>query len=83
MTTPVPTRFSDDELGLLDELVDAGVGDNRSAVVRRAVVHLADSVRRSQTGAAIATSYRHLPQSTDDDDVALANAIAMTAAEPW
>lgn len=83
MTTPVPTRFSDGEIKLLDELVAAGVGDSRSAVVRRAVVHLAEAVRRGRTGASIAASYRELPQSAEDDNLALANAIAMTEAEPW
>ena len=83
MTTPVPTRFSDREIALLDELVAAGVGENRSAVVRRAVAHLADEVRRARTGAAIADSYRSTPQAAEDDDLALANAIALTEAEPW
>jgi Arc/MetJ-type ribon-helix-helix transcriptional regulator len=83
MTRPVPTRFSDDEIETLDGLVAAGVGDNRSAVVRRAVAHLADAVRRARTGAAIADSYRREPQSAEDDDLAMANAIALTEAEPW
>jgi Arc/MetJ-type ribon-helix-helix transcriptional regulator len=83
MTTPVPTRFSDEELELLDELVAAGIGDTRSAVVREAVVRLADTVRRAEDGASIAASYRDVPQSADDDQLALANAIAMTEAEPW
>lgn len=83
MTTPVPTRFSDDEIDLLDALVAAGVGDNRSAVVRRAVVHLAETVRRARAGKMIADSYSSRPQSSDDDELALANAIALTEAEPW
>lgn len=83
MTIPVPTRFSDDELALLDELVAAGVGDTRSAVVRRAVLQLADTLRRARTGSSIAASYRDVPQSAEDDALALANAIAMTDAEPW
>ena len=83
MTTPVPTRFSEEEIGLLDELVAAGIGDNRSAVVRAAVVRLADAVRRAEDGGSIAASYQALPQSADDDQLALANAIAMTEAEPW
>jgi Arc/MetJ-type ribon-helix-helix transcriptional regulator len=83
MTTPVPTRFTDRELELLDELVAAGIGDNRSAVVRKAVVRLADAVRRAKDGASIAASYEEVPQSADDDRLALANAIAMTEAEPW
>jgi Arc/MetJ-type ribon-helix-helix transcriptional regulator len=83
VTTPVPTRFSDEEIGLLDELVAAGIGETRSAVVREAVVRLADAVRRAEDGAAIAASYRDSPQSADEDQLALANAIAMTEAEPW
>jgi Arc/MetJ-type ribon-helix-helix transcriptional regulator len=83
VTTPVPTRFSDEEIELLDELVAAGIGETRSAVVREAVVRLADAVRRAEDGAAIAASYRESPQSADEDQLALANALAMTEAEPW
>lgn len=83
MTTPIPTRFSDEELATIDELVSIGVADNRSAVVRRAVQFLAESVRRAEVGAAIADSYRRLPQSPEDDALAMASALAMTEAEPW
>lgn len=83
MTTPVPTRFTDEELALIDELVGDGIADNRSAVIRRGVHHLADSVRRARVGAAIAQSYEERPQSREDDELALASAIAMTEAEPW
>jgi Arc/MetJ-type ribon-helix-helix transcriptional regulator len=83
MSTPVPTRFSETELALIDELVRSGVGDSRSAVIRQGVHHLADSVRRALIGEAIARSYRENPQSADDDDLAMASAVAMTEAEPW
>ena len=83
MTTPIPTRFTDEELALIDELVGDGIADNRSAVIRRGVHHLADSVRRARVGAAIARSYEERPQSREDDELALASAIAMTEAEPW
>lgn len=83
MTTPVPTRFTDDELALIDELVEEGVGESRSAVIRQGVRHLADAVRRTRVGTAIAESYRERPQSSDDDDLAMANAVALTEAEPW
>ena len=83
MTTPVPTRFTDDELALIDELVRTGVAKSRSAVIRRGVQHLAESVNRSRVGAAIADSYRERPQSPEDDDLAMASAIAMTEAESW
>ncbi|MHB8247237.1 MAG: ribbon-helix-helix protein, CopG family [Acidimicrobiales bacterium] len=58
MTTSVPTRFSREDVELLDELVAKGIGDSRSAVVRLAVVRLADTVRRAEQGASIAASYR-------------------------
>jgi Arc/MetJ-type ribon-helix-helix transcriptional regulator len=83
MTTPVPTRFTDEELRLLDDLVAAGVGESRSAVVRRAVAQLADAVRRARSGAAIAGSYRQRPQTREEDAFAMASAIALTEAEPW
>lgn len=83
MTTPIPTRFTEDELALIDELVAAGVGKTRSAVIRHGVQHLADAVRRARVGAMIADSYRERPQSTEDDDLAMANALALTEAESW
>jgi len=83
MTTPVPTRFTDEEIALIDELVHQGVGDNRSAVIRVGIHHLADSLRRARVGAAIAQSYRQRPQTADDDSLAMASAIALTEAEPW
>jgi Arc/MetJ-type ribon-helix-helix transcriptional regulator len=83
MTRPVPTRFSDRELALIDELVNEGIGDSRSAVIRRGVYHLADSVRRARVGASIAQSYREHPQTAEDDELAMASALAMTEAEPW
>ncbi|WKZ83725.1 MAG: hypothetical protein QY307_05645 [Acidimicrobiia bacterium] len=83
MTTPVPTRFTEAELALIDELVTKGIGDSRSAVIRRGVHHLADAVHRAQIGAAIAASYRERPQGPEDDALAMSNAIAMTEAEPW
>ncbi|MEO7556882.1 MAG: hypothetical protein ABIV94_09820 [Acidimicrobiales bacterium] len=83
MTTPVPTRFTDEELALIDDLVDDGIGASRSAVIRRGVHHLADSVQRARVGASIAQSYRDRPQTAEDDELAMASATAMTEAEPW
>lgn len=83
MTRPVPTRFTDDELALIDELVEAGFGENRSAVIRRGVHHLADAARRGRVGATIAASYRDRPQTEEDAALAMANAQALTEAEPW
>ncbi len=83
MTSPVPTRFSDAELEQLDQLVEGGAGPTRSAVIRRAVRHLADDLRRAEIGAAIAQSYRDRPQTAEDDSLAMASAIALTEAEAW
>jgi Arc/MetJ-type ribon-helix-helix transcriptional regulator len=83
MTTPVPTRFTQQELALIDELVRKGIGDNRSAVIRKGVHDLAESVRRSQIGTSIARSYQTNPQTPEDDELAMASAIAMTEAESW
>ncbi len=83
MTKSVPTRFTAEELALIDELVESGVGDSRSAVVRRGVHHLAETVRRARVGSMIAQSYREAPQTADDDLLAMTNAIALTDAEPW
>lgn len=83
MSTPVPTRFSEDELAMIDQLVDQGVADSRSAVIRQGVHHLVESVRRALVGETIAASYRELPQTDDDNELAMANAMAMTEAESW
>ena len=85
MATPVLTRFSDDELALIDELVAAGLRESRSAVIRRAVVHGAEAARRGRVGAVIADSYRRRPQTPEDDEYAMASASAidLTEAEPW
>jgi len=83
VTNPVPTRFSDEELELIDQLVADGLGTNRSAVIRRSVAHLAETVRRARVGASIAESYRRIPQTPEDDELAMASAIALTEAEPW
>lgn len=68
---------------MLDELVEQGVGESRSAVIRRGVRELADATRRRNVGRAIARSYRERPQSGEDDELAMASALAMTEAEPW
>lgn len=83
MTSPIPTRFTEHQTEHIDRLVAAGVGTSRSDVVRQAVDHFVDSVRRARQGATIAESYRQVPQGSEEDAAALANAIAMTEAEPW
>lgn len=83
MTRQVPTRFADHELAVLDELVQSGVADSRSEAIRLAVAQLAAAQRRRSVGQSIAEAYRERPQTREEDELALANALAMTAAEPW
>jgi len=49
MSTPVPTRFSKEDLAQLDDLVKRGVGDSRSAVIRHAVQQLAQACEGGRT----------------------------------
>lgn len=79
MTTPVPTRFSDDEIKLIDSMVDAGVAENRSAVVRLAVARLGDVERRRETGRQIVDAYLAVPPTADEDGWAMASTIALLA----
>lgn len=83
MTTSVPTRFKDEELEALDGLVALGVAGSRSEAIRLAVADLVDRHRRAAVGRAIAEAYRDAPQTADDDALAMANAEALTDAEPW
>lgn len=79
----MPTRFAERELTILDELVESGVAGSRSEVIRLAVEQLADAHRRRIVGQSIVDAYRLMPQTAEENDLALANAIAMTEAEPW
>lgn len=42
-----------------------------------------DEQRQAEIAEAIVASYRAVPQSRQDDRVAMANALALIAAEPW
>jgi Arc/MetJ-type ribon-helix-helix transcriptional regulator len=83
VTIQVPTRFRNTEVQALDELVADGVADSRSEVIRLAVARLSERHRRAKVGAAIVAAYRAEPQTAEEDAWALANAIALTEAEPW
>lgn len=83
MTVQVPTRFRDAEVDVIDELVADGVADSRSEVIRLAVARLAEQHRRAKTGAAIVAAYQARPQTAEENAWALANAVALTEAEPW
>jgi Arc/MetJ-type ribon-helix-helix transcriptional regulator len=82
-TVQVPTRFSEDEIAALDQLVNEGIGANRSEVIRIAFHNLVEWNRRRRIGEAIAQSYRDVPQTDEEVEWALANAYALTEAESW
>ncbi|WP_420637456.1 ribbon-helix-helix domain-containing protein [Candidatus Poriferisocius sp.] len=82
-TVPIPVRFEEKQVQAIDRLVDEGVGETRSEVIRRAVERLEDTVRRARIEQEIIDSYREQPQSPDEDAAAMAAAIALIEAEPW
>ena len=82
-TTQVPTRFDNAQLALLDQLVEAGLADSRSELIRLAVEQLHEAHRRRSIGQTIADGYRKTPQTETENDWATANAIALIEAEPW
>jgi len=79
----IATRFDDETVAAVDQLVAAGRFGSRADAVRSAVVHLLEEERRRAVGEAIVNGYRRVPQ--DDDDVALAeaNLRRLIAEEPW
>jgi Arc/MetJ-type ribon-helix-helix transcriptional regulator len=82
-STQVPTRFDETELAELDELVASGAAETRSELIRAAVHQMHEIHRRRAVGALIAAAYRLQPQGSMDDEWAMANANALTEAEPW
>ncbi len=83
MTIQVPTRFTEAEVQALDEMVADGVARSRSHAIRLAVERLVEAHRREQVGRSIVEAYTALPQTAEEDDLAMASAIAMTEAESW
>ena len=82
-STQVPTRFDEVELAQLDQLVAEGIAGSRSEMIRLAVAEVHDAHRRRRIGQSIADAYRATPQSSADDELAMANAVMLTEAEPW
>jgi hypothetical protein len=52
-------------------------------VIRRVAANVSAPLERARTGQLIADSYRDVPQTADDDELAMANAIALTEVESW
>ncbi|MGH7703995.1 MAG: ribbon-helix-helix domain-containing protein [Gemmatimonadales bacterium] len=77
------TRIDDELAAALDELVHAGVAENRSDAVRRALRELVERHRRARTGAEIAAGYLCKPQSQEELGWTDAATVAMIAEEAW
>ena len=58
----VRTRFSDEELSVLDRLVSDGIGTSRENVIRQAVGWYDDALRRHRVGKAIEDHYLRHPR---------------------
>ena len=71
-TIPVTARFEPDKVQALDLAIAAGLATSRSAVIHEAV----SEWLRAHSSESIAASYRRAyaaePNSSDDDDLALA-----------
>ncbi len=83
MTTQVPTRFGENELAALDQLVADGVADSRSEAIRLAVARLHDQHRRARIGAEIAAAYRAMPQTPEELEWAMESADELATEESW
>ena len=83
MTIQVPTRFREDELAALDQLVADGVADSRSEAIRLAVARLHDHHRRARIGEEITAAYRAMPQTSEDLEWAMDSADDLATAKTW
>lgn len=79
----VRVRFSEGELSVIDRLVSEEIGTSRENVIRQAVCWYDDALRRHRVGKAIEDHYLQHPQTEADHAQAMANAVALTEAEPW
>lgn len=79
----VRTRFSDEELSVIDRLVSEGGAASRENVIHQAVCWYDDALKRYRVGKAIEDHYLQNPQTEADRVQAMANAVALTEAESW
>lgn len=83
MATQLAVRFSDEEIAVLDELVQAGKADNRSAAVRFALEYLSEVRRLQRVAERDKAVYEAQPQLESEHAWSTAAAIAMIDAEDW
>ncbi|HSF85288.1 MAG TPA: ribbon-helix-helix domain-containing protein [Acidimicrobiia bacterium] len=77
------TRIDDEFAEAVDELVDAGIVESRSAAVREGLEWLVDHHRRRRIGEAIVAGYTRMPQTDEEVGWSDAATARMIAEEPW
>ncbi len=77
------TRIDEDLAAAVDELIDAGVVENRSQAVRLGLERLVDSHRRRDVGQRIVEGYCRVPQTDAEVGWADESTRRMIAEEPW
>jgi len=77
------TRIDEDLAAAVDELIKAGVVENRSQAVRLGLERLVERHRRSEVGRQIVEGYRRVPQTGDEVGWRDESTRAMIAEEPW
>ena len=80
---PIPTRLDEDEIAALDELVDAGLANNRAEAIRLSIRRMKESFDRARIGDQIVTGYMAMPQTKEELDAARVGAVALLDAESW
>lgn len=77
------TKVNDETAAAIDALVESGVFESRSAVVRSGLDSLLDRRARAAVGAQILQGYESLPETDVELAQAAATARAMIEEEPW
>lgn len=81
--TQLVTRIDEALAAALDELIAAGVVENRSQAVRMGLEALVDRHRRDDAGRQIVEGYRLVPQTDAEVNWADGETARMIAEEPW
>lgn len=76
-------RLDADLLAAIDDLIERGVVESRSAAVRAGLRAIVEAHRRAATGRAIAEGYERIPPDAELEPLAMRAGLAMIEAEPW
>jgi Arc/MetJ-type ribon-helix-helix transcriptional regulator len=83
MSRQLAVRFSDEEIGCLDEIVEAGDAESRSAAIRAALAYFMEGRRVKYLADRDRLAYERDPQPDVDHVWSTAAAIGMIEAEDW